>query len=60
MRRADRVEPRVEVRDVLGVGVEPVERVPDLVGGIEEVLRAWISAGSLSSEKPTAESSSCM
>ncbi len=40
VRRADWVQPRVEVGDVLVVGVEPVERVADLVSGVDEVLRA--------------------
>ncbi len=38
VRRPHRVLPRVEVRDVLVVGVEPVERVADVVGRVHEVL----------------------
>ncbi len=37
--RSNRVAARVEVGDVLGVGVEPVERVADVVGGALEVRR---------------------
>ena len=40
VRRANRVGAGVEVGDVVVVGVEPVERVADMVGRVEEVLRA--------------------
>jgi len=48
VKRADRVQPRVEVRDVLVVGVETVERVLNLVSRVEKSCGLRILSGLLS------------